>query len=97
MKLHKEALALTVGAFLLPKIGHMSRITNLIGSPVGGPFHVLARPESNSNLSCVVGTALFKYKKSAQWRTFSVDYPNGKAVLFLSTRKSLPGLVLFNI
>jgi hypothetical protein len=36
-------------------------------------------------------------KKSAQWRILSVDYPNGKAVLFLSTGKSLPGLVQFTM
>jgi len=55
-------------------------------------------PESKSNLSCVKsGRRFFNAKNPHSGGLISVDYPNGKAVLFLSTRKSLPGLVQFTM
>jgi len=39
----------------------------------------------------------FEHKKSAQWRILPIDYPNGKAVLSISTDESLPGLVQFTM
>jgi hypothetical protein len=50
------------------------------------------------NPSCVKsGRRFFNAKNPHSGGFISVDYPNGKAVLFLSTRKSLPGLVQFTM